>query len=41
MKLTFSLRAFVISKDGGDPRTRCPHLKQYLTLLFSRLFGAT
>jgi hypothetical protein len=37
-------RAFVISRAGSDPAlvARClDHLKQYLTLLFSRQFGAT
>ena len=36
--------AFVISKAGGDPAlaAQClDHLKQYLTLLFSRQRGAT
>jgi hypothetical protein len=36
--------AFVISQVGGDPAlaAQClDHLKQYLTLLFSRQFGAT
>jgi hypothetical protein len=34
----------VISKAGGDPAlaAQCQdHLKQYLTLLFNRQFGAT
>jgi len=37
-------RAFVISKAGSDPALvpHSPdHLKQYVTLLFSRQFGAT
>ena len=36
-------RAFVISKAGGGPAlaAQClDHLKQYLTLLFSRQFAA-
>ena len=36
--------AFVISKAGGDPAlaAQClDHLKQHLTLLFSRQFAAT